>query len=236
VSQPLTEDTVHDLQPGTAAAAFDRRTSGDQVAGYIRELIFSGQLRRGDRIRQDDVAGELRVSRIPVREAMIALDREGWVTIEPHRGAYVNGLDSESVADHYEVLGMLYGLAGRRAAEHGSDEEIRRFSALRKAVSSSSDAASLQRHNEAFIRHMYGLARSPRLSSVSRVITGIVPGNFFDRVPGATELQKKGIGAVAKALASRDQNQIEAQWLALLRVQGAAVVELLRSNGVVVDK
>lgn len=232
MSQPLPENTVPDFPVSAAAAAFDRRSSGDQVASYIREQIFSGHLSRGDRIRQDDVAGELRVSRIPVREAMIALDREGWVTIEPHRGAYVNGLDTESVADHYEILGMLYGLAGRRAAEHGTDEQISRFNDLRKAVRGASDPESLQRHNEAFIRHMYGLARSPRLSSVSRVITGIVPGNFFERVPGASELQKKGITAVTKAITARDRDQVESEWLTLLRAQGTAVVSLLRTSGV----
>ena len=57
----------------------DRRSSGDLVAVHIRSLIFNGELRQGDRMRQDEIAQRLGVSRIPVREAIIALDREGWL-------------------------------------------------------------------------------------------------------------------------------------------------------------
>ena len=93
----------------------DRPSSGDLVAIHVRSLIFNGELRQGDRVHQDDIARQLGVSRIPVREAIIALDREGWLTITPHRGAFVHGLDEDSLRDHYELLGLVYGLAARRA-------------------------------------------------------------------------------------------------------------------------
>ena len=93
----------------------DRPSSGDLVAIHVRTLIFNGELRQGDRVHQDDIARQLGVSRIPVREAIIALDREGWLTITPHRGAFVHGLDEDSLRDHYELLGLVYGLAARRA-------------------------------------------------------------------------------------------------------------------------
>jgi DNA-binding GntR family transcriptional regulator len=59
-----------------------RRSSGDRAALYIRRLIFDGELRPGARVPQDDVARSMGISRIPVREALIALEREGWVTIQ----------------------------------------------------------------------------------------------------------------------------------------------------------
>ena len=102
----------------------DRRSSGDLVAVHIRSMIFNGELRQGDRMRQDEIAQRLGVSRIPVREAIIALDREGWLTITPHRGAFVHGLDEDALRDHYELLGLVYGLAARRATERASDDEL----------------------------------------------------------------------------------------------------------------
>ena len=66
---------------------------------------------------QDAIAKTLGVSRIPVREAMIALEREGWVTTIPHRGVFVNAVDRSAVRDHYELYGLLYGFAVRRAVE-----------------------------------------------------------------------------------------------------------------------
>jgi len=52
-------------------------SSGDQAALYIRRLMFDGDLRPGTRVPQDEIAQALGVSRIPVREALIALEREG---------------------------------------------------------------------------------------------------------------------------------------------------------------
>ncbi len=67
------------------------------------------------RVPQDAIAQELGVSRIPVREALIVLEREGWVTNEMHRGAFINTLDEPTVHDHYELFGLIYGFAAKRA-------------------------------------------------------------------------------------------------------------------------
>ena len=55
----------------------DRPSSGDLVAIHVRTLIFNGELRQGDRVHQDDVAKALGISRIPVREALVALEQQG---------------------------------------------------------------------------------------------------------------------------------------------------------------
>ena len=96
---------------------FNRRTSGDEAALYIRRLIFDGYLRPGARVHQDDVAKAVGISRIPVREALISLERQGWVTIEPNRGAFVTTFDERAVRDHYELYGLVYGFAATKALE-----------------------------------------------------------------------------------------------------------------------
>ncbi|MCU1376567.1 MAG: transcriptional regulator, GntR family, partial [Actinomycetia bacterium] len=92
-----------------------RRSSGHQAADYIRQLIFEGRLKPGERVPQDDIAEALALSRIPVREGLIALEREGWVTIELNRGAFVNALDADAIRDSYELFGLIYGFATRCA-------------------------------------------------------------------------------------------------------------------------
>src|ERR1019366_2682230 len=92
-----------------------RTSSGEQIASHIRWLIFDGSLRPGMRVPQDAIARNLGVSRIPVREALIVLEREGWVTIEMHRGAFINALDEQAVHDHYELYGLIFGFAAQRA-------------------------------------------------------------------------------------------------------------------------
>src|SRR3954470_3573238 len=115
-----------------------RRSSGDEAALLIRRMIFDGELRAGDRVPQDDVAAMLGISRIPVREALIALEREGWVTIEMNRGAFVNALDARSVRDNYELFGLVYGFAAERALDRSGAEFVETLREL-KAASTTKD-------------------------------------------------------------------------------------------------
>ncbi len=62
---------------GSRGAKIVRTPSGEYIASHIRRLIFEGELRPGMRVPQDAIAQDLGVSRIPVREALIVLEREG---------------------------------------------------------------------------------------------------------------------------------------------------------------
>lgn len=210
----------------------DRRSSGDQVANYIQRLIFEGRLRHGDHIRQDEIADELGVSRIPVREAIIALDRDGWVTIEPHRGAFVHGLDENAVRDQYALLGLLCGLTARRAVERGGADALAALCESRQRLAVAENPADVWQANEDFMRRMFSMASSPRLASFSRLLDGVIPGNCFEVVSGAIEVQKKGIAAIADAIADRDADKAFDECVALLRRQGERVNLLLKSREV----
>jgi DNA-binding GntR family transcriptional regulator len=212
----------------------DRRSSGEQVAAHIRQLIFDGSLRQGDRIRQDDIAEELGVSRIPVREAIIGLDREGWVTIEPHRGAFVHGLDEGSVRDHYELIGLTYGLAARRAVERADDDQVAVLVGLQRDLNTTTEPDEFTRRNETFIRQLLDMANSDRVTSVLRVMSGIVPGNFFEHVPAGIATQQKGTAAMAKAIKAGDGAKADEEAVRLLRRQGDHVIEVLARQQIVV--
>src|SRR5918994_4396000 len=111
-----------------------RRSSGAQAAEHIRALIFDGRLRPGERVPQDAIAEALSVSRIPVREGLIALEREGWVTIELNRGAFVNALDADAVRDSYELLGLVYGFATRRAMARDGDRLLDQLTEIERGL------------------------------------------------------------------------------------------------------
>jgi DNA-binding GntR family transcriptional regulator len=195
-------------------------------------LIFDGTLRHGDHVRQDEIAEELGVSRIPVREAIIALDGEGWLSVEPHRGAFVHGLDDNSVRDHYALLGLLYGLAAQRATVRGGSEGVARLVEAERVLHSAAEPDAVFHANEAYLRQIFAMAESQRLVSFSRLMTGVIPGNFFERVPGAIEIQKQGIGAVNLAIVDRDRERAFAECVTLLNDHGDLVVQLLKARGV----
>jgi DNA-binding GntR family transcriptional regulator len=211
-----------------------RRSSGDLVAAHLRRMVFEGEYKPGDRVRQDEIAAELGVSRIPVREAIIALDREGWVTVEPHRGAFVRGIDADYVRDHYELYGLVFGLMASRVAERSDEAGRERVLVAAKAVASADagDPGAFNDMNRAFLRTLEEVAAAPRLTSMARVMTSIVPGNFFRQVPGAIDSQRKGVAAAARAIRNGDADKAAAEFRTLLRGQGEAVVELLEARGI----
>lgn len=81
------------------------------VTRHLREAIFDGRLRSGDRLGQEAIARELGTSRIPVREALRELESEGLVTIVPHSGARVARLDFAECIEIYKIRERLEPLA-----------------------------------------------------------------------------------------------------------------------------
>ena len=97
------------------AEPITRRTVTDEVVARLRSRILSGELAEGSVLRQDAVAAELGVSRIPVREALTQLEAEGLVRLEPHRGAFVTALEPDEVAELFDLRVMVEPALLRRA-------------------------------------------------------------------------------------------------------------------------
>jgi DNA-binding GntR family transcriptional regulator len=210
---------------------FTRRSSGEQAALYIRRLIFDGELRPGTRVPQDEVAQALGISRIPVREALIALEREGWVTIELNRGAFVNALDADAIRDSYELFGLVYGFATRCAMARSDNGLVDRLTELARELRTTDDAAEVERLAAAFHTTTVDAARSPRIKVVLRATARLVTGNFFAEVPGAIAVERKGVDAIVKALRAGDVDTAADAYLDMLRRQGELVVTLFQSRG-----
>lgn len=208
-----------------------RRSSGAQAAEYLRTLILDGRLRPGERVPQDEVAEALGVSRIPVREALIALEREGWVTVELNRGAFVNALDPDTIRDTYELFGLVYGFATRCALARDDGTLIEQLAAIERSLKATEDPEEVQRLTIAFHGTIVETARSPRIKVVLRSSTRLVPGNFFAQVPGSIEVERKGTAAILRALRKGDAERAAQEYLAMLRSHGDQVVARFEAQG-----
>lgn len=93
-----------------------------EVADHIRSEIFAGRMKRGSRVDQDGVASSLGLSRLPVREALILLEREGLIVFRPRRGAFVADLTEDDLVDHFELLALIRGYATMRYAPVSAEE------------------------------------------------------------------------------------------------------------------
>jgi DNA-binding GntR family transcriptional regulator len=209
----------------------NRRTSGGSAALYIRKLIFDGYLRAGARVHQDDVAQALGISRIPVREALIALEQQGWVTIEPNRGAFVAALDEQAVRDHYELYGLVYGFAAKKALERSNGVLGEKLAQLAADYSRALDPAEAQQIALAFHSAVIEAALSPRVDVVLRALSAMVPGDFYALVPDALELQREGFDGIAAACQGVDGDRAAAEYARMMQRVATEVVILFRRRG-----
>jgi DNA-binding GntR family transcriptional regulator len=221
------------VTPRLSGERLVRRSSGEDAARYIQRLIFDGELRPGARVPQDEIAQALGISRIPVREALIALERGGWVTIELHRGAFVSAFDEQGVRDHYELYGIVYGLAARRAVARGAGGLQATLPGIVDSLRSTSEPAPFHDLVLAFHGAVLAAARSPRTEVALRSLSGLVPGNFFQLVPAAMEVEREGLTAIAAAIGRRDADAAASGYARMLRRQADNVVAVFRDRGVV---
>ncbi|MCB0994978.1 MAG: GntR family transcriptional regulator [Acidimicrobiales bacterium] len=208
-----------------------RRSSGEQAALYIRRLIFEGELRPGMRVPQSEIAQALGISRIPVREALIALEHEGWVVTEMHRGAFIARLDERAVRDHYDLYGLVYGFAVERALDRGPNDLASRLSDIADRLLTEDDPAAFERGSLEFHGAVVDAAATPRFRVVLRALSSMVPGNFFRHVPDALARQQLGLATIARAASDGDSERAAHEYRQLLHELGDMVVGLFAARG-----
>jgi DNA-binding GntR family transcriptional regulator len=154
--------------------------------------------------------------------------------IQPHRGAFVVGLDENSTRDHYELLGRVYGYGALRTAERATAEELAALAAVHKDLQAATEPTEFSKLNIEFLRRIVALARSRRVSATIRLMAvSIVPGDFFVEIPEAIKIHKRHLRSLMKALKAREGTTAEQEMIALLRQESDLVVALLSERGII---
>lgn len=90
----------------------------------LKEDILSGKLRKNQKLTEQAICETYKVSRTPVREALVALESEGLIETIPNRGAFVVGLSSQDMADIFTLRKIYEVQAIKWAIERISDDEM----------------------------------------------------------------------------------------------------------------
>jgi DNA-binding GntR family transcriptional regulator len=107
-------------------------TAPERVAAALRADILSGKTKPGTVLRQEDLAAQFAMSRIPVRDALRLLEAEGLVTIATNRGAQVTQLSPDEVAEIYHLRILLEGNCLSVAMTQMSETELERIDRIRQ--------------------------------------------------------------------------------------------------------
>src|SRR3954453_15523586 len=145
-----------------------------RVRDLLEEAILEGALKPGERLRAEALAQRFGTSRTPIREALLALEAQGLVAVEPNRGGVVRAFDRADVLDLYEVRALLEPAAAARAAHRIAPHDVDRLQALCDPAEATQDDEDGQiALTEAFHRIIGEAAASPRLAVAMRAVAGI---------------------------------------------------------------
>lgn len=185
---------------------------GEAVFRSLCEALQAGAYRAGDRLREEEVAQRLKVSRTPVREALGRLAARGFVEPAAGRGLIVRSLDIGEVLELYAMREILEGAAARLAAEHASRPEIDALSDIEQAFAEhADDAAEMARLNRAFHETICRAARNRYLDNASRELQDWIAllGPTTFSVSGRPSTSHTEHQAIIDAVAARDGGKAE---------------------------
>lgn len=152
------------------SAVIKRQTVTSAVAEELRRRIVSGKYAGGEQIRQEAVAAELGVSRIPIREALLQLEAEGLVVIHTHKGAMVAALTAEDAVDLFEARLVLESILLKKAIAAATPDDVSRIGRCleeyERAVKGGSEPETLSRLNWAFHTALCEPAHRPRMMAI----------------------------------------------------------------------
>ncbi len=138
-------------------------TAAERVVQALRIAITRGDLPAGAQLRQEEVAAQYQVSRMPVREAFRQLEMEGLLVVYPGRGAFITRLEADEIREIYEIRTLLEGEALRRAVPALTPAILDQAKALLNQLDTAPDSVTFRELDEAFHTILYTPAQRPRL-------------------------------------------------------------------------
>jgi DNA-binding GntR family transcriptional regulator len=154
--------------------ALEYRTKVDATYELLRSRILSGRLKPGEKLDQSLLATEMRVSRTPLRQALLRLAAERLIETEPHRSAIVAPLSLVEIEDLYEsrrvLESMLAGVGAERISERGLNQLRRTVDMQDTAVKSGNPDrfADLDREFHFVLYRAAGYARAYDITQTLR--------------------------------------------------------------------
>lgn len=202
------------------------------VAQEIRRQVFSGEMRPGAKVDQDALAEQLGVSKLPVREALIALEGEGIIQTAPRRGAFVAQLAREDIRDQYWMLGVISGLAAERAASRLDDDQLSELAAIAAQMEAADDSGDARDAlNFDFHRLINRACGSRRLVAELKLLSSAIPSGFFTAHPDMVTSSNRDHQEIVGALAARAGGMARALTEAHFLRGGNHAVALLEDRG-----
>jgi DNA-binding GntR family transcriptional regulator len=151
-----------------------RQSLAAAVTERLRDKILSGELREGQQLRQDAIAAEFQISRIPVREALSHLAAEGLITTVANRGAVVSALSPDEIMQMFETRAVLECYMLRCAIPNMKKEDFQSAENIlvqyEQSLEKDSEMKSWGQWNWSFHSALYAPANRPVMLSFLKTL------------------------------------------------------------------
>jgi DNA-binding GntR family transcriptional regulator len=111
------------------------------IAEQLKQLIYAGEFKAGDRLNEAALAVRMGTSRGPIREAIRILTGTGLVTPVVNRGVFVRQVSIKEMLEIYDLRALVFGFAAEHACEHLTDEHREKFESLLDGMDGAAQAA-----------------------------------------------------------------------------------------------
>ena len=197
IGQAAAESRKAQLDHIIATNAARDLTAQDLVLTSMREAILSAALPPGTRLRQEKLAELFGTSRIPVREALRALEYEGLVTSMPRRGFTVTELDADDIEEVYDLRILLESHAVRLAVPLITDEDLKELEDLYRSMVVASSGDEQLAAREQFYSRLFSITGRPRLiAQISRLRQEIARSLRWPTLQHAPEHHERFLEAI----------------------------------------
>jgi DNA-binding GntR family transcriptional regulator len=192
--------------PGSVfSARHDRRKVTDWVYEELKAAIVDLRLAPGDPLREATLAGQLGVSKTPIREALTRLEQEGLVETTSFKGAVVTGYSRQDLIEIYELRELLENAAARAAAESMTEADLARLSHISqesRKLKRSNDAAGLAALLSEFDDVVFDQVRNSRIRALLENLRahltriGLLTAEIPGRIDASVDEHEKIVAAI----------------------------------------
>ncbi len=186
-----------------------------EISNHLREMIFEGTLKPGEKVREKLLTEQFGVSRTPLREALKVLAAEGLLELIPNRGAIITRQSPDELDEVFSVLAALEGLAGELAVKSASDGDVARILEMTRELRQShedDDRPTYFRINQAIHKAILKAASNDTLTRSHELVAFRVQRARYQAnlTPERWRIAVEEHEAIAEALQARDSDRCAA--------------------------
>ncbi|CAN5223770.1 GntR family transcriptional regulator [soil metagenome] len=187
----------------------------DVVYRRLVDAIVDLRLRPGQQLRERQLAEQMGVSKTPIREVLVRLEKEGLVTVAPYRGAIVRGYTNSDIREIYELRELLEGFCARRAAMQISDTdeaELRQNVRTSRELLSRGELTDIPKLFDTFDLILYRQASGHRIGNMLAELELHLErlGHLTVELPGRIDTSVQQHEAIVHAIVMREPTTAEA--------------------------